>query len=97
MLPSGDLIGVQMDSSDWCLVMYSDVADGLGVLEDSVRRTFINSGSVGVEVEGIRADVRTVNVGVVGGVGEESSVVVNFREWRMLATASRELRWATPS
>ena len=78
MLPSGDLIG---DSSDWCLVMYSDVADGLGVLEDSVRRTFINSGSVGVEVEGIRADVRTVNVGVVGGGGEESSVVVDFREW----------------
>jgi hypothetical protein len=76
--------------------MYSDVADGLGVLEDSVRRTFINSGSVGVEVEGIRADVRTVNVGVVGGVGEESSVVVNFREWRTLGTASRELRWATP-
>ena len=53
--------------------------------------------SVGVEVEGIRADVRTVNVGVVGGVGEESSVVVNFREWRTLGTASRELRWATPS
>ena len=77
ILPSGDLIG---DSSDWCLVMYSDVADGLGVLEDSVRRTFINSGSVGVEVEGIRADVRTVNVGVVGGGGEESSVVVNFRD-----------------